>query len=76
MCSFLCLYKSPSQTRDIFEAFADNFELTLDTIVIKNPFSIFALGGFNAKTTNWYENDINSYEGLKLDTITPQFGLQ
>ena len=26
LCSFLCLYRSPSQTRDIFETFADNFE--------------------------------------------------
>ena len=26
LCSFLCLYRSPSQTRDIFERFADNFE--------------------------------------------------
>ena len=24
LCSFLCLYRSPSQTRDIFETFADN----------------------------------------------------
>ena len=76
LCSFLCLYRSPSQTRDIFETFADNFELTLDTIVNKNPFLIVALGDFNAKTTNWYKNDINSYEGLKIDTITSQFGLQ
>ena len=28
LCSFLCLYGSPSQTRDIFETFANNFELT------------------------------------------------
>ena len=59
-CSFLCLYRSTSQTRDIFETFADNFELTLDTIVNKNPFLIVALGIFNAKTTNWYKNDTNS----------------
>ena len=76
LCSFLCLYRSPSQTRDIFETFADNFELTLDTIVNKNSFLIVALGDFNAKTTNWYKNDINSYEGLKIDTITSQFGIQ
>ena len=36
LCSFLCLYRSPSQTRDIFETFADNFELTLDSIINKN----------------------------------------
>ena len=76
LCSFLCLYRSPSQTRDIFETFADNFELTLDSIINKNPFLIFLFGDFNGKTTNWYKNDINSYEGLKTDTITSQFGLQ
>ena len=70
MCSFLCLYRSPSQTRDIFDTFADTFELTLDTIVNKNPFLIVTLGDFNAKTTNWYKIDINSYEGLKSDSIT------
>ena len=76
MCSFLCLSRSPSQTRDIFETFADNFELTVDSIIDKNPFLIVSLGDFNAKTTNWYKSDINSYEGLKIDTITSQFGLQ
>ena len=76
MCCFLCLYGSPSQTRDTFETFGDNFELTLDLIINKNPFLIVALGDFNAKTTNWYKNDINSYEDLEIDTITSQFGLQ
>ena len=76
LCSFLCLYRSPSQTRDIFETFADNFELILDSVINKNPFLIIALGDFNTKTTNWYKNDINSYENLKIDTITSQFGLQ
>ena len=33
LCRFLCLYRSPSQTRDIFETFVDNFELTLDSII-------------------------------------------
>ena len=76
MCSFLCLYRSPSQTQDIFETFADNFELTLDTIVNKNPILIAVLGDFNTKTTNWYKYDINSYDGLKIDTIISQFSLQ
>ena len=60
MRSFLCLYRSPSQTRDIFETFADNFELTLDTVIKKNVFLTVTLCDFNAKTTNWYKNDINS----------------
>ena len=71
LCSFLCLYRSPSQTREIFETFADNFELTLDSVVNKNPFLIAAIVDFNAKTTNWYKNDINSYEGLKIIPLHP-----
>ena len=76
MCNFLCLYRSPSQTRDTFEGFADNLQLTLDTLNNNNPFLIVAIGDFNAKTTNWYKNDMTSYEGLKIDAITSQFGLQ
>ena len=73
--SFICLYRSPSQTRDIFEAFADNFELPLNSIINKNPFLIVVLGNFNGKTANWYKNGTNSYEGLKTYIITSHFGL-
>ena len=76
LCSSLCLYRSPSQTRDIFKTFADNFELTLDSIINKNQILIVTLDNFNAKTTNWYKNNVNSYEGLDIDTITFKFGLQ
>ena len=58
MCSFPCFYRSPTQTRDFFETFADNFELTLGSLINKNAFFIVALGDFNAKTTNWYKNDV------------------
>ena len=72
VCSFVCLYRSPSPTRDILGSFTDNFELTLDTLINKNPFLNIALDDFNAKTTNWYKNDINSYEGWKIDTNASQ----
>ena len=58
------------------EIFADNFELTLDSIINKNQILIVTLDNFNTKTTNWYKNNVNSYEGLDTDTITNQFGLQ
>ena len=50
VCNFLCLYRSPSQTRHTFETFADNLELTPDTLTNNNPFLIVAIGGCNAKT--------------------------
>ena len=36
MCNFLCLYRLPSETWDIFETFADNLKLTLDTLTNNN----------------------------------------
>ena len=66
VCNFLYLYRSPIQIRDTFETFADNLELTLDTLTTNNPFLVVAIGNFNAKTTNWYKNDTTSYKGLKL----------
>ena len=49
--SYLCLYRSPTQTRHIFETFADNFELNLDSMINKNQFLIVTLGDFSAKAT-------------------------
>ena len=74
LCSFLCLCRAPSETRNIFETFADSFDLTLDSIINKNPFLIVASGDFNTKTTNCYKKYLSSYEELKIDTITSQFG--
>ena len=71
MCNFLCLYRSPIQTWEIVEAFADNLELTLDTLINENPFLIVAVGDFNTKTTNWYENNTTSYEDLKTCYYIP-----
>ena len=52
-----------SNTKHPFETFADNLELTLDTLSYNNTFLIVAVDDFNAKTTNWYKNDTTSYEG-------------
>ena len=50
--------------------------MNLDTLTNNNPFLIVAIGDFNAKTTNCYQNDTTSYKGLKNDAITFQFGLR
>ena len=54
---------------DIFETFADNLELNLDTISNKNPYLIIILGDFNAKSSNWYKQDKTTYEGSKIEAI-------
>ena len=75
LCSFISLYRSLNQSYDDFVSFLDNFELTLDTLAQKNPFLMVALVDFNVKSSNWYNKDITSNEGRKIETVTSQNGL-
>ena len=75
ICNFVVLYRSPSQSQDEFETFSDNFEMTLDIPVQKNPFLMTAIGDFNAKSKNWYSQDKTSFEGKTIESINSQFGL-
>ena len=52
--NFISLYRSPSQSKDEFESFADNFEFNLDSFTLRNPYLIVVLGDFNAQTKGWY----------------------
>ena len=36
---------------------------------------MIAIGDFNAKLTKWNKSDKSSYEGLKIDALTSQYGL-
>ena len=49
ICNFISLYRSPSQSSDTFEDFADNLELNLDKIANKSPYLLVILGDFNIK---------------------------
>ena len=76
LCNFISLYRSPSQSFDVFEKFADNFELNLDKVTNKDPYLIVFLGDFNAKSSNWYKYDTTTYQGSEIDDITSQLGLK
>ena len=76
LCNFISLYRSLNQSSDDFVSFLDNFQLTLDTLAQKNLFLMVALGDFNAKSSNWYNKDITSDEGRKIEAVTSQYGLR
>ena len=75
ICNFVALYRSPSQSQDDCETFADNFAMTLELLAQKNPFLLTAIGDFNAKSSNWYNKDKTSFEGNTIENLTSQFGL-
>ena len=70
------MYRSPSQSKDEFESFADNLELNIDLTALRNPYLIVALGDFNSQTKGWYLLGKTTYEGTRIDHITSQFGLE
>ena len=57
LCRFASLYRSPSQSQDDFESFANNFELNIDTAAANNTFFTAVLGDFDAKSNLWFKGD-------------------
>ena len=72
-CANFFVYADPlAKVERPLRSFADNLELTLDTLTNKNSFLIVTIGDLMQKQlTNWYENDTKSYEGLKVMQLLP-----
>ena len=75
LCNFIALNRAPSQSQDLFEYFKENLELNLESAVQNNPFLVRLPHNFNAKSSNWCENDITTTEGKAIENIPSQFGL-
>ena len=74
-CRFVALYRSPSQTQDDFLFFSQNFGLTLEKLSENNPYLLVAIGDFNEKLRHWYSQDTNTFEGISVKEVAPQFEL-
>ena len=70
------MFRSPSQSKDEFESFADNLELNIDSTTLRNPYLTVALGDFNSQTKGWYVLGKTTYLDTRIDRITSQFGLK
>ena len=69
------LYRSPSQSPEVFAEFIENFENCLKNIYNSQPFMITVVGDFNAKSSNWCSSDISSNEGIHIDSVASYYGL-
>ena len=57
------IYRSPSQNNSEFDSFLKSLKNT-------KPFLSVITGDFNARTSCWWSEDINTSEGLKLLSLT------
>ena len=75
ICNFITLYRSPSQNQDDFQAFIDNLEINLQTLVQINSFLMVVFGDFNTKSKHWCSQDSTNFEGIIIENVTSQFSL-
>ena len=68
------IYISPSQSSNEFVEFLVNFEKLLNQVnMLKSSFTVI-LGDFNARSQSWWSDDITSFEGSHIDSLTTTYG--
>ena len=75
ICSFITIYRSPSQHQDDFQAFIDNLKMKLETLAQRNPLLMVVIGDFNAKSKHCCSQDSTNFEDITIEIVTSQFGL-
>ena len=68
------IYRSPSQSNANFHAFISNFQKLISNINKHKPTLSVIAGEFNARSSSWWSNDVNSTEESKLYSLTASNG--
>ena len=69
-----CLYRSPSQNRELFQSFSESLDIPMNNITSLNPAFLIITGYFNGKYSKWYPVDTSDKIGKELDTFTSTAG--
>ena len=73
-CFLTCIHRPPSQNQDEFENFCTNFDILLNNINDKLLLFSIVTNDFNARCSRWWKNDITSFQGQELDSLTLSAG--
>ena len=68
------IYRSLSQNNCEFDSFLLNFEQLLSDISTRKPTVSIITGDFNARSSSWWSDDINTSEGTNLYSLTSSNG--
>ena len=67
------IYRSTSQSTNKFKEFLVNFDKSLKQVnMLKSSFTII-IGDFDGRSRSWWSDDITSYEGSRIDSVTPTY---
>ena len=65
--------RSTSQSTNKFKEFLVNFDKSLKQVnMLKSSFTII-IGDFDGRSRSWWSDDITSYEGSRIDSVTPTY---
>ena len=64
------IYRSTSQSTNKFKEFLVNSDESLKQVnMVKSSFTII-IGDFDGRSRSWWSDDITSYEGSRIDSVT------
>ena len=67
------IYRSTSQSTNKFKEFLVNFDESLKQVnMLKSSFTII-IGDFDGRSRSWWSDGITSYEGSRIDSVTPTY---
>ena len=69
------IYRSPSQTMEQFSLFRQKWEETIVNINDCSPDISLYIGDFNARNSNWWQNDLTNRQGVEIIDLTSQYNL-
>ena len=68
------LYRSPSKIKDQFAEFCSSFNMLMSNINDEKPLSSIITEDFNARSKNWWSQDITNNQGSIIDTLASTSG--
>ena len=70
------MYRSPSQSSIELESFLSGFEDMFSSILFSKSLFAVILGDLNARSSNWWLNDITNINGTLIDSLTTTHGFK
>ena len=73
---FVVIFRSPSQIKEQYDYFLDQFEHLIAIIIQESPYLVIVTRDFSCRSPLWWPRDISNVEGKLFETLTSSLDLQ